>query len=124
MIRHGIPPYLECSSKGDKRFSAFYAKVNGKSIESQYQAAKIFEDGSTNLNWKQAKGRLAINQLEVNILYENLWRHYINENPNLQRILIDVNGLSDIFGQVGHICQASVLWKIRNELIGGKNEKK
>ena len=52
MIKHGTAPFWECSSKGDKRFSAFYARVDGRSIEEQYQAAKIFEDGSTGLTWR------------------------------------------------------------------------
>ena len=30
-------PKYECSSRGDKRFSAFYAYVDGKSIEYIYQ---------------------------------------------------------------------------------------
>lgn len=115
MIKHGKPPYLECSSKGDKRFSAFYAKVNGRSIEDQYQGFKVFADGSTNLSWKLAKGRCAINQDEANKLYERLWREYINENPELLEIILRANGLSDIFGQPGHMCQATILWKIRSE---------
>ena len=44
MIKHGNPPYLECSSRGDKRFSAFYARIKGKTIEEIYQSAKIFAD--------------------------------------------------------------------------------
>ncbi len=64
MIVYGKAPFLECSSRGDKRFSAFYAKVNGRTIEEQYQEVKIFEDGSTGLNWKYAKGRRAINAVE------------------------------------------------------------
>lgn len=71
MIRVGEAPYLECSSKGDKRFSAFYAWLRcygGKSIEEICQAAKIFEDGSTGLTWKQAKGRKAVNQEECSVL--------------------------------------------------------
>ena len=53
MIRHGSPPYLECSSKGDKRFSAFSARIRARgnrSIEEVYQAAKVFSDGTTGLN--------------------------------------------------------------------------
>lgn len=115
MIKHGQAPYLECSSQGDKRFSAFYARVNGRSIEEQFQAAKVFEDGTTGLHWRQAKGRSAVNQNEVNELYEKLWRQYITENPDLLRILVQASGLSDIFGQAGHMCQATILWKIRNE---------
>lgn len=116
MIKIGNPPYYECSSKGDKRFSAFYARVNGKSIEEQYQAAKIFEDGFTGLTWKEAKGRNPINIEEVSILYKKLWRQYLIENPGLIRGLKQQNGLSDIFGQKGHNCQAIVLWELRNEL--------
>lgn len=117
MIRHGQAPYLECSSHGDKRFSAFYARVNGRSIEEQFQAAKVFEDGSTGLHWKAAKGRAAINQTEVNGLYEKLWRQYIQENPELLGVLLSATGLSDKFGQPGHMCQATILWTIRNEHV-------
>ncbi len=115
MMRYGKAPYLECSSKGDRRFSPFYAKVNGKSIEEQYQAAKIFEDGNTGLSWKQAKGRKATNMKECTILYENLWHQYITEHPNLLIILKQASGLSDMFGQRGCVNQAEVLWRIRNE---------
>jgi len=112
-IKWGNAPYLECSSKGDKRFSAFYAKVEGKSIETHYQAAKIFADGSMNLDWRQAKGRKAINQQECNDLYSQLWDRYINENPELISVLKSATGLSDCFGQEGHVCQATELWRIR-----------
>lgn len=114
MIKHGEAPYLECSSKGDKRFSAFYAKVRGKSIEELYQAAKEFEDGSIGLSWKEAKGRKAVNQKEVAEYYAYLWDRYIDENPELLEDLKAASGLSDVFGQEGHCCQATELWRIRN----------
>lgn len=117
MIRHGAPPYLECSSRGDRRFSAFSARLrshNHMTIEEVYQAAKVFEDGSTGLTWKQAKGRRAINQEEVNELYFQLWCMYISENIELLDLLKAASGLSDIFGQPGHCCQATALWTIRN----------
>jgi len=117
MLRYGSAPYLECSSKGDKRFSAFYAKVNGRSIEDQYQAAKVFEDGSTNLTWREAKGKRAVNMAEVSKLYSELWIQYIAEHPELEKVLKNATGLSDMFGQVGHNCQATVLWEIRLKLI-------
>lgn len=116
MIKIGNEPYLECSSKGDKRFSAFYAIVNGESIESQYQAAKIFADGSTGLPWKKAKGKKPVNIEEVSKLYKDLWKQYLLENPLLIRGLKQASGLSDIFGQKGHNCQAITLWELRNEL--------
>lgn len=114
MIRHGEPPYLECSSRGDKRFSAFYAKVNGRTIEEQYQAAKVFEDGRSGLTWKEAKGKVAVNQEYCRRLYSALWDQYIDENPELLDVLKNAAGLSDIFGQPGHACQATELWRIRN----------
>jgi len=114
MLSYGEPPYLECSGKGDRRFSAFYARVNGKTIEEQYQAAKVFEDGSTGLDWRRAKGRKAVNQEEVAKLYSQLWDKYIEEHPELLLVLKAASGLSDIFGQKGHCCQATELWRIRN----------
>lgn len=119
MIRHGKAPFLECSSKGDKRFSAFYATIKargGQSIETIYQASKRFEDGSTNLTWREAKGRKAINSKYCARLYTRLWREYLNENPELVSVLKSSTGLSDIFGQAQHVCQATELWHLRNSL--------
>lgn len=116
MIQIGKEPYYECSSKGDKRFSAFYAKVDGRTIEDRYQAAKVFEDGSTGLSWREAKGRKPINLEEINKLYKDLWRTYLKNNPHLIRGLKQQSGLSDIFGQKDHNCQALTLWELRSEL--------
>ena len=121
MIRIGNPPYLECSSKGDKRFSAFYATVNGKSIERLYQAAKVFPDGSTGLTWQEAKKRQKAGEIPINMdalsgLYKALWREYLKNNPSYVRILKRASGLSDIFGQEGHNCQAITLWELREEM--------
>ncbi len=124
MMRYGKAPYLECSSKGDTRFSPFYAKVNGKSIEDQYQAAKIFEDGSTGLTWREAKGRKPINLEECIKLYEKLWRQYIFEHPHLLTVLKQASGLSDMFAQRGNVNQAEVLWKIRNGDVTNSEHKK
>jgi hypothetical protein len=102
MIKIGNPPYLECSSKGFKPFSAFYARIksrDNKSIEELYQAYKIFEDGSTGLSWQEAKGKKAVNQAACARFYSRLWNEYILENPDYQLYLKQANGLSDIFGQ-------------------------
>ena len=118
MIKHGVSPFLECSSKGDKRFSAFYARIKSrgnKSIEEIYQASKVFEDGRTNLSWKEAKGKEAQNKNEIKILYSKLWDEYIHEKPELIKVLGAASGLSDIFGQPGHVCQATELWRIKNK---------
>lgn len=72
MIRHGAAPYLECSSHGDRRFSAFVARIKARgnrSIEDIYQAAKVFENGDTNLGWRDAKGCRVVNHPEVAALY-------------------------------------------------------
>ena len=114
MIFYGEAPFLECSSHGDKRFSAFYARVNGKSIEDLYQAFKIFDNGKTNLSWREAKGKIPVNVEECKKYYSGLWDQYIEANPSLLEILKHASGLSDKFGQKNHVCQALELWRIRN----------
>ena len=124
MIHHGTAPFLECSSHGDKRFSAFYARIPGrsnKSIEELYQAAKVFPGGATGLDWRAAKGRKPINIRECQLLYSKLWDEYIAANPELLDVLIEATGLSDKFGQPGHVCQATELWRIRNAKIRAGN---
>lgn len=120
MIRHGEPPFLECSSKGDKRFSAFYARIRGRgnrSIEEIYQAAKVFKDGATGLPIDEAKGLRPVNAEEVRQLYSVLWDEYMQENPGLIPRLLAFEGLSDIFGKPGSVCQATELWRIRRDWI-------
>ena len=120
MVRHGKPPYLECSSKGEKRLSAFYARpsiLNGKSIEEAYQWRKRFADGSTGLTWREAKGRKAVNITEVRELYSELWDAYIAENHDLAAMICRASGLSDIYGKKGSACQATELWRIRTSLL-------
>lgn len=117
MIKHGTAPYLECSGKGDKRFSAFFARIRrrgNRCIEEIYQSAKVFKGGSTNLSWRLNKGHKAINQEDCSQLYSKLWDEYIAENPELLEVLKNASGLSDMFGQEGHCCQATELWRIRN----------
>lgn len=119
MVRFGDAPFLECSSKGDRRLSAFNARIRAQgnqSIESIYQAAKVFANGEAGLGWREAKGRTPINIVEVRALYADLWDRYIEENPHLKPLLLGASGLSDIFGQSGHACQAEELWRIRAAL--------
>lgn len=116
MVRIGEAPYLECSSRGDKRFSAFYANpsiLRGKSIEQAYQSAKVFQDGTTGLNWRLAKGKHPINLDQVQSMYFIWWHLWVLEE-NLMSVLKSASGLSDMFGQTGHTCQALTLWEIRN----------
>jgi hypothetical protein len=116
MLKFGEEPFLECSSKGDKRFSAFYARLkrkDKKSIEELYQSGKLFEDGSTNLSWKEAKGRQPINMHFCRLHYKRLWDWYFEENPELKEVIKQYNGFTDIFGQEGHCCQAEEIYRIR-----------
>lgn len=119
MLRFGSAPFLECSSKGDKRFSAFYARIKeygNKSIEELYQAKKVFANGETGLHWRQAKGRKAINMKECAEWYEYLWLKYIEENEDLIDVIYHSSGFQDTFGQTGHVCQAEEIWKIKQLL--------
>lgn len=120
MIRHGVAPFLECSSAGDRRFSAFFARIRGrrgKTIEVIYQAAKVFSCGTTGLSPKEAKGFRPVNRAEVTKLYADLWDEYIAENPDLLPVLAGASGLSDRFGRQGGVCQATELWRIRNAYL-------
>lgn len=123
MIQHGKPPFLECSSKGFKPFSAFYARIRARgnrSIEELYQAFKIFPDDQTGLSIKEAKGKLATNQSEAARFYSQLWNEYIDENPQYCEVLWNATGVSDIFGQYGSVCQATELWRIKFTIIPNK----
>ena len=116
MLFFGTAPFLECSTQGDRRFSAFGARVDNHCIEELYQGYKVFSNGSTRLHWKQAKKRSdCVNLDEARALYSWLWDKYIEEHPALLRILCKAGGLSDVFGQLGHACQAEELWRIRND---------
>lgn len=125
MVRHGEAPFLECSSGGDRRFSAFWARLrsrDGRSIEDIYQSAKVFADGRTNLNWQAAKGKRPVNEAEVRKLYATLWDEYIEENPHLKEVLVKAKGLSDRYGRPGGVCQATELWRIRLTLLSPQTE--
>jgi hypothetical protein len=115
MIRHGVAPYLECSSKGDIRFSAFYARIRalgGRTVEDLYQCSKVV-NGQQITHWRAGKGRKPDNADFCAKYYAWLWDMYIFENPHLLPVLQAASGLSDVFGQDGHNCQATELWRIR-----------
>jgi hypothetical protein len=52
-------------------------------------------------------------------LYSRLWDDYIAENPSLLTELQRHPGLQDMFGQTGHCCQATELWRIRFNSLQG-----
>lgn len=114
MIRIGFSPFLECSSAGDKRFSAFFARIKGRgnrTIEEIYQGSKLI-GGRTALSILEAKGVKAENATEVNALYKQLWREYFEENPQFYYLIREYNGFSDKFGKAGSACQALEVFEI------------
>ena len=54
-----------------------------------------------------------MNADQVRALYAVLWDEYIVENQHLLPDLINAAGVSDMFCQAGHACQATELWRIR-----------
>jgi hypothetical protein len=101
---------LQCHSKGDRRFSALYAKLaDGRSIETIYQLAKRDGNGCPYGESPQAaKGKPAC---FLHILGENvpctlelrhkfftmLWWIYFKENPGLMSIVLEHEACQDIF---------------------------
>lgn len=117
---------LECSSKGDKRFSAFYAKVKlfdkKASIEHFYQLAKRFGDEAP-LDIKEAKGRMPSHisicgeDYSAELLtpwYKYLWLIYLDElfasESGLLECIRGYDGFTDMFKGKNTInCQADVV---------------
>lgn len=127
---------LECSTKGDKRFSALTAKVmvkvNGEekfdSIEVHYQNAKEYLDEFGNFvkpkDWKEAKHwqhkrrkpvRLNINGIILPLdflsqYYKTLWVKYLDANPSLVEYAKQFDDFTDVFRtETTMNCQADVI---------------
>ena len=66
----------------------------------------------------QQQGRQPVNADQVRALYAVLWDEYIVENQHLLPDLINAAGVSDMFCQAGHACQATELWRIRATAVG------
>ena len=118
---------LECSSKGDKRFSAFYAKISffGRidSIENIYQSVK--RDTNDKIPGKGRKvSHIEIQGYKLDTkyltpLYKMLWVKYLDENPNLVTYASLFDDFSDMFKGKNTInCQADV---IRQYVKQGRN---
>ena len=104
----------EVSSKGDKRFSAFYAKLkNGKSVELTYQQAKGYTSA------KAGKGKPAIDpNFNYWGTYLKIWKDWARENPELMDNLRKISQgkvLTDRFA-TSENNQANALATILNEM--------
>jgi len=112
-------PYYEVSSKGDKTFSALYAKIKGKSIEEIYQLDIKGYRGKVK-HWKYAKGKPPIGKTieEAYLEYKALWKQYIKEKGLLQYLRINAEKhnctLTDMFA-TSEVNQARALAEILNE---------
>ena len=96
---------LECHSKGDKRFSAFYAKVtiHNKlvSIENFYQEAKRLPDGTIAGKGNPFHHLVVFDKIipayYVHQFYDMLWVQYFMENPSLLEYAKTFDDYRDIF---------------------------
>ena len=109
----------EVSSKGDKRFSAFYAIMpDGRSIEMHYQCdIKGYDVGGR--NWRLGKGKPPLDRSKSMWKeYLNLWKEWAKKNPELIKELRNnvypSNILSDRFATT-EVNQAAALACILNE---------
>lgn len=109
----------ECSSKGDKRFSAFNAKMpDGRTIEQHYQCdIKGYDVGGT--NWKLGKGKPPKDtSVDLWTCYLNLWIVWASNNKALvEELRVKAsehnNILSDMFATT-EVNQARALATILN----------
>jgi len=110
----------EVSSAGDKRFSALYAKLNdGRTIEEAYQLdVKGYRTQGD--NWRLGKGKKPLRDITEQQQweeYKQLWKTYLNENPELLKDLAQKakdKTLTDKFAS-SKVSQARALAEILNE---------
>lgn len=125
---------LECSSKGDTRFSAYFARVEMfgvlDSIENHYQKSKVFwlNNGTAYQikDTKEVKGKnkrkdlgdiigVSVNGMllqpkYLTPLYNCLWIKYLDENEHLVEYAKEFEDFSDMFNHGNSInCQADTI---------------
>jgi hypothetical protein len=125
---------LECSSKGDKRFSALYAKINNISIEDRYQLLKKFLYNQKILhpeNFKQAKhwqykNEYKLIDFKVNnqifslkyltAYYKYLWYIYLVSNKQLVNYIKKFDTFTDCFAKENTInSQKDIIEQVAKE---------
>ena len=111
--RHGG---YDVSSRGDKRFSAFYARMpDGRSIEEHYQCdVKGYAPGGR--NWRLGKGKPPLDKSkDLFAEYVALWRVWAAANPELMKEIAKHTVLSDRFATTP-VNQAHALATLLNEV--------
>lgn len=114
----------EVSSVGDRRFSAFYARMpDGRNIESWYMCdVKGYQPGG--VDWRLGKGQPPLDgSKNLEWEYFQLWRTWSLHNFHLVEDLAELskskNGvLSDCFAST-NISQANALSRVLNEFFNG-----
>lgn len=113
---------LECSSKGDNRYSAFYARVKVfnkvDSIENHYQLSKRIGNFVPK-TWRDVKGKTPthfhINGKDYDLKYFScwyklLWVKYLDQHLELVEYAAQFDEYNDIFkGRKTTNCQADVV---------------
>lgn len=113
----------EVSSRGDRRFSAFVARLpsEGRTIEEIYQCdVKGYDPGGT--NWRLGKGKRPLREIDTWTAYLELWRRWADAHPMQMRELRVAahnhsNILSDRFASTP-VNQAHALATLLNEGYG------
>lgn len=112
---------LECSSAGDKRFSAFYANINfyGKSdsIENHYQSVKRNKFGQRVKKGERVDHIVIFNgSLHIHLqpsyltpLYRLMWCCYLDKHPELVEYAKQFDDFNDKFRGKAINCQADVI---------------
>jgi hypothetical protein len=122
---------LECSTKGDKRFSAWYANVivygQTNSIEQHYQFSKVFMLNGQQTSFTDVKyikhiqyqGNKPITfrvnkcMFDISLLsawYKSLWLKYLDANPDLVQFASQYSTFTDMFSKKGSLnSQADVI---------------
>ncbi len=111
----------ECSSKGDKRFSAFYARLeDGRNIEEHYQCdIKGYDPGGT--NWRLGKGNPPLQEVSnLFLAYAGLWWDYFQLNPELITEIKEIcktHKLTDCFAKTKVNQAEAISWLVENNYI-------
>lgn len=116
------PNNYEVSSKGDRRFSALFARLpSGCTIEEAYQLdVKGYRAVSS--NWRSGKGRPPLNGKSLDTLWDEylgLWRIFFEANPKLASDLFTLASgktLTDMFAS-SSISQARACSVLLNEAL-------
>lgn len=121
------PRILQCHSRGDQRFSPFYAIVDfagiEDTIENHYQLSKRF-GRDVPKTWRDSKNRYPthyhIAGLDLDVcygeqFYKLLWLFYFDNHPELVSYAKTFDGYYDLFAGKSFINQAVVIEQYMKE---------